>query len=126
MTKSKLEMRGFIWLTLPYCSPSLKEVRTETWRQELMQKLWNGVAYWLAQPAFFSSFFSQKFIRYFHLHFKCYPESSLYPPLTLLPYPPTPTSWPCNGEARAIGWNTGPPMEKLEKAPKELKGSVTL
>jgi hypothetical protein len=40
--------------------------------------------------AFFSIF-----IRYFlHLHFKCYPESPLYPPRTLLPYPPTPTSWP--------------------------------
>ena len=26
----------------------------------------------------------------------------------------------------AIGWNTGPPMEKLEKVPKELKGSATL
>ena len=26
----------------------------------------------------------------------------------------------------AIGWNTGPPMEELEKVPKELKGSVTL
>jgi hypothetical protein len=23
-------------------------------------------------------------------------------------------------------WNTGPPMEKLEKVPKELKGSATL
>ena len=35
------------------------------------------------------------FIRYFlYLHFKCYPESSLYPPVALLPYPPTPTSWP--------------------------------
>jgi hypothetical protein len=35
------------------------------------------------------------FIRYFlYLHFKCYPKSSLYPPLALLPYPPTPTSWP--------------------------------
>jgi hypothetical protein len=33
-------------------------------------------------------------IRYFlHLHFKCYPESPLYPPPTLLPNPPTPTSW---------------------------------
>jgi hypothetical protein len=32
------------------------------------------------------------FIRYFlYIHFKCYPESSLYPPFTLLPYPPTPT-----------------------------------
>jgi hypothetical protein len=34
-------------------------------------------------------------IRYFlHLHFKCYPESPLYPPPTLLPNPPTFTSWP--------------------------------
>jgi hypothetical protein len=24
----------------------------------------------------------------------------------------------------AIGWNTGPPMEELEKVPKELKGSA--
>jgi hypothetical protein len=29
------------------------------------------------------------FIRYFlHLHFKCYPESPLFPPLALLPNPP--------------------------------------
>jgi hypothetical protein len=35
------------------------------------------------------------FIRYFlHLHFKCYPKSPLYPPLALLPNPPTPASWP--------------------------------
>jgi hypothetical protein len=43
-------------------------------------------------PSFFKIF-----MRYFlHLHFKCYPESSLYtpPPPALLPYPPTPTSWP--------------------------------
>jgi hypothetical protein len=34
-------------------------------------------------------------IRYFlYLHFKCYPESSLYPPPTLFPYPDTLTSWP--------------------------------
>jgi hypothetical protein len=26
----------------------------------------------------------------------------------------------------AIGWNTGPGMEELEKVPKELKGSATL
>ena len=24
-----------------------------------------------------------------------------------------------------LRWNTGPPMEELEKVPKELKGSVT-
>jgi hypothetical protein len=34
-------------------------------------------------------------IRYFlYIHLKCYPKSSLYPPSTLLPYPPTPASWP--------------------------------
>jgi hypothetical protein len=34
------------------------------------------------------------FIRYFlRLHFKCYPQSPLYPPLVLLPNSPTPTSW---------------------------------
>jgi hypothetical protein len=43
----------------------------------------------------FFVFFFQFFIRYFlHLHFKCYPESPLYPSPTLLLYPPTPTSWP--------------------------------
>jgi hypothetical protein len=26
----------------------------------------------------------------------------------------------------AIGWITGPPMEELEKEPKELKGTATL
>jgi hypothetical protein len=30
------------------------------------------------------------------------------------------------GAQSAIGWITGPPMEELEKVPKELKGSVTL
>jgi hypothetical protein len=35
------------------------------------------------------------FIRYFlYIHFKCYPESSIYPPTTLVPYPPTSASWP--------------------------------
>jgi hypothetical protein len=39
--------------------------------------------------------YSLFFIRYFlHLHFKCYPESPLYPPPSLLPNPPTPASWP--------------------------------
>ena len=33
--------------------------------------------------------------RYFlYIHFKYYPESSLYPPYALLPKAPTPTSWP--------------------------------
>jgi hypothetical protein len=39
--------------------------------------------------------FSLFFIRYIlHLHFKCYPQSPLYPPSTLLPSPPTSASWP--------------------------------
>jgi hypothetical protein len=128
---------------------------------------------------------------FLYLHFKCYPECSLYPALALLPFPPTPTSWPWrspvlgyikfarprgrrkDGPSRgihpiisnqtqkllhmparfcwkdpdiavpceampvpgkyrsgcsqsSIGWNTGPPMEELEKVPKELKGSATL
>ena len=46
---------------------------------------------------FYFFFFFQFFIRYFlHLHFKCYPEIPLYPYPALLPYPPTPTSWPCH------------------------------
>uniref|UniRef100_A0A8C6IH06 Uncharacterized protein n=1 Tax=Mus spicilegus TaxID=10103 RepID=A0A8C6IH06_MUSSI len=37
---------------------------------------------------------SQQLEYFLYIHFKCYPESSLYPPSTLLPYPPIPTSWP--------------------------------
>jgi hypothetical protein len=40
-------------------------------------------------------FFCTFFIRYFlPLHFKCYPQSPLYPPFALLPNPSTPASWP--------------------------------
>ena len=31
---------------------------------------------------------------FFHLYFKCYPESPLYPSSVLLSNAPTPTSWP--------------------------------
>jgi hypothetical protein len=49
----------------------------------------------VSQPQLNVVFFSFFFIRYFlYLHFKCYPESSLYPPHALLPSPPTPTFWP--------------------------------
>ena len=42
----------------------------------------------------FLFFQKQIFIRYFlHLHFKCYPQSTLYPPPTLVPNTPTPASW---------------------------------
>jgi hypothetical protein len=34
------------------------------------------------------------FVYFLYLHFKCYPESSLYLPPALLPNPPTPASWP--------------------------------
>ena len=47
-------------------------------------------------PTFSTFFFNVQnyyfLIRYFlHLHFQCYPKS---PPYPLLPYQPTPTSWP--------------------------------
>jgi hypothetical protein len=38
----------FVGLKHPHRSPSLKEVRTGSWRQELTQRPWRGVAYWLA------------------------------------------------------------------------------
>jgi hypothetical protein len=37
------------------------------------------------------SFFNRYFL---HLHFKCYPQSPLYPPPALLSNPSTPASWP--------------------------------
>jgi hypothetical protein len=44
-------------------------------------------------------------IRYFvHLHFKCYPKIPLYLPLTLVPNPPTPTSWPWHWGIPALYW----------------------
>jgi hypothetical protein len=50
------------------------------------------VMFFIYQSFIFFLFF---FIRYFiHLHFKCYPKSPLYPPLTLLSNPSSPTSWP--------------------------------
>ena len=55
--RSKLGRKGFIWLTLPYCCSSprksgleLKQVR----RQELMQRPWRDVHYWLASPGLLS------------------------------------------------------------------------
>jgi hypothetical protein len=40
---------------------------------------------------------------------------------------PVPGKYRSGCSQSSIGWNTGPPMEKLEKArPKELTGSVTL
>jgi hypothetical protein len=52
-----LGRKGFIQLTLPYCCSSprksgleLKQVR----KQELMQRPWRDVTYWLASPGLLS------------------------------------------------------------------------
>jgi hypothetical protein len=39
------------------------------------------------------NFFSFFIIYFLYLHFKCYPESPLYPPPALIPNPPIPASW---------------------------------
>jgi hypothetical protein len=39
---------------------------------------------------------------------------------------PVPSKYRSGCSQSSIGWNTGPPMEELEKVPKELKGSATL
>jgi hypothetical protein len=39
---------------------------------------------------------------------------------------PVPCKYRSGFSQSSIGWNTGPPVEKLEKVPKALKGSATL
>ena len=39
---------------------------------------------------------------------------------------PIPGKYRSGCSQSSIGWNTGPPMEELEKVPKNLKGSATL
>jgi hypothetical protein len=39
---------------------------------------------------------------------------------------PGPVKHRSGSSQSAIGWIAGPPMEELEKVPKELKGSATL
>jgi hypothetical protein len=90
-----------------------------------------GVSYLAQDDSFFFFFYNFFSIRYFlHLHFKCFPKS---PPDTP---PPPPTPLPTHShflalssprtEAYKVCKTTGPPMEELEKASKELKGSATL
>jgi hypothetical protein len=57
MTKKQLGRKGFIQLTFPHCCSSprksgleLKQVR----KQELIQRLWRDVLYWLASPGLLS------------------------------------------------------------------------
>jgi hypothetical protein len=53
--QKQLVRKGFILLTLLYHSLSSREVRAEikagTWRQELVQRPWRNVAYWLTPHA---------------------------------------------------------------------------
>jgi hypothetical protein len=56
------------------------------------------------------------YITYFlHLHFNCYSQSHLYPPPTLLPNSPTPTSWPWHspilGHIIFVGRMASPPID---------------
>jgi hypothetical protein len=53
MTKKHLGRKGFIQLTLPHCCSSLRKSGLElkqVRKQELMQKPWRDVPYWLTQP----------------------------------------------------------------------------
>ena len=63
----------------------------------------NVVIFFLHQSSFISYFL--------YLHFKCYPESSLYPPPALLPYPPTPTSWPWHSPVLGHIPRASPPID---------------
>jgi hypothetical protein len=57
MTKKPLGKKGFIRLTLPHCcsSPRKSELELKQVReQELMQRPWRDVPYWLASPGLLS------------------------------------------------------------------------
>jgi hypothetical protein len=78
-----------------------KKPRGQFCKRTSSQKYWNLARKSCSEPGkqkpkpIFIYLFIYLFIRYFlYIHFKYYPESSLYPPSTMLPYPPTPTSWP--------------------------------
>jgi hypothetical protein len=48
MTKSNVRKKGFISFTFLYHSLLSKEVRTETWGQDLMQRAWGSATNWFA------------------------------------------------------------------------------
>lgn len=57
MTKSRLRRKGLISPAPPANSPSLREFKARTYRQELMEEPWGITAHWLsllriAGPAF--------------------------------------------------------------------------
>jgi hypothetical protein len=85
----------------------------------LYWELWYSVVRLKLTCTKFIFFFFPIFIRYLlHLHFQCYPKSPLYPPHLLLPYPPTPTSWPwcfpCTG-AHKVCKTKGPLFPMMAK-----------
>jgi hypothetical protein len=54
---TKLGRKGFIQLTLPYCSSSPRKSGLElkqVTKQELMQRPWRDVLYWLVSPGLLS------------------------------------------------------------------------
>jgi hypothetical protein len=53
MTKKQVGRKGFIQLTLPHCCSSPRKSGLEL-KQELMQRPWRGVLYWLASPGLLS------------------------------------------------------------------------
>lgn len=50
--QNQLGVIDLFQLILPHHSSSLREIRAGTWRQELMQKLWKSVAFWLLPHGF--------------------------------------------------------------------------
>lgn len=50
-TETNLGKKSFIWFILPHHSPSWREARARTRRQELKQKPWRNASYWLAPLA---------------------------------------------------------------------------
>jgi hypothetical protein len=57
LARNKLGRKGFILLTLPYCcsSPRKSGLKLKQgMKQELMQRPWRDVLYWLASPGLLS------------------------------------------------------------------------
>lgn len=50
LTKTISGRKEFIRFRASHHSPSLREAKTGTWRQELKQRPWRNAAYWLAPP----------------------------------------------------------------------------
>ena len=73
--------------------------KISVWNGLLWFDMWCDMLLLYTKIQGFVSFFLLFLLDIFFIYisnFKCYHKSSLYPPLALLPYPPTPTSWPWN------------------------------